>query len=313
MRVVEDTLDLIGHTPLVRLKRFSPDGRRIYVKLETHNPGGSVKDRAARAMIERAEAEGRIRPGETTLVEASSGNTGIGLAVVAAVKGYRLVLVMPEHMPRERRLLLEVYGAKVVLTPAELGMEGAVREAERIARNLPNAFLVSQFDNPANPLAHATITARELLAQMGALEDVRAVVVGVGTAGTLRGLVEGLRPFRSNLKFVAVEPLGSPVLSGGPAGNHAIYGIGAGFVPPLYPRDAVDEVVAVSDEDAYGTVLRVARAEGLFLGPSSGAVLFAAERLARALPPGSAVVALAPDGGERYLSAWERRLPPEEP
>jgi len=311
MRVLENVLDLIGWTPLVHLQCFSPEGRRIYVKLETYNPGGSVKDRAARAMIEQAEVEGRIRPGKTLLVEASSGNTGIGLAIVAAVKGYRLVLVMPENMPVERRLLLEVYGVEVILTPAEFGMQGAVREAERIVRERSDAFLVSQFDNPANPLAHSTTTARELLAQMGAVSDVRAVVVGVGTAGTLRGIVEGLRPFRQGIKFVAVEPEASSVLSGGSGGSHAIYGIGAGFVPPLYPEDVVDEVVSVPDDSAYATVLRVARTDGLFLGPSSGAALYAAERIARSLPPGSAVIALAPDGGERYLSTWVGRLAPK--
>ena len=294
-----DVLGLIGGTPLVRLNRLPVEGAAaLWAKLEMFNPGGSVKDRIGLAMIEAAELDGTLKPGDT-VVEPTSGNTGIGLAMVCAVKGYGITLVMPETMSAERRGLLAALGAEIVLTPGEAGMKGAVEEAERLAAR-PGRFMPQQFKNPANPDVHRRTTAEEIWEQSGG--DVDAFVAGVGTGGTLTGVGQVLKERRPGVKIVAVEPEGSPVLSGGLPGKHGIQGIGAGFVPAVLDRDVIDEVVRVRDEDAAGTSRRLAREEGLLVGISSGAACFAALQIAETLGEGKSVVVLLPDTGERYLS-----------
>ncbi len=289
-------LDLIGDTPLVELRRVpSSAGAKVLAKLEAKNPSGSVKDRPALAMIEAAEADGHIREG-SVIVEATSGNTGIALAMIAAVRGYRCVLVMPEDMSVERRRILRAYGAEIVITQADEGMAGAVAEAERIVARTDGAFMPRQFDNAANPAVHERTTAREIL---GAVPDLAAFVAGVGTGGTLTGVARVLRAERPGVRIIAVEPAKSAVLSGEEPGLHAIQGLGAGFVPKVLDRSLIDEVVTVTDVAADKMARRLAREEGLLVGPSSGAnVHVACEVAAKASGP---VVTILCDSGERYL------------
>ncbi|HYC24161.1 MAG TPA: cysteine synthase A [Candidatus Bathyarchaeia archaeon] len=297
--VARSPLELIGNTPVVRLQRITRDvPGEVWAKLELSNLGGSVKDRICLAMIEDAERTGRLKPGDV-IVEPTSGNTGIGLALVAAIKGYRLILTMPDTMSEERRSLLTAYGAQLELTPDTKGMHGAIARAEEIARREPRAFMPQQFKNPANPEAHRRTTAREILAQMPKLD---AFVAGVGTGGTITGVGETLHEERPGTLVVAVEPLRSPVLSGGEPGFHKIQGIGAGFVPEILDPKAYDRVLAVSDEEAAHYARRLAREEGLLVGISSGANLFAAIQVARELGPGKIVLTVFCDTGERYLT-----------
>jgi len=295
---VDDALALIGHTPLVRLRRVSPPGGGVvFGKLEAHNPGGSVKDRAALSMVELAEREGKLRKG-STLIEATSGNTGISLAMIAAVRGYKCVVVMPEDMSVERRYILRAYGAEIVLTPADEGMAGAVDHAKEILKKTPGAWMSRQFENPANPDAHACATGREILEQTG--RDMAAFVVGVGTGGTLTGCGRVFREeLGSAVRIVAVEPSSSAVLSGREPGAHGIQGIGAGFVPPILDRSLVDEVLTVTDTAAERMARRLAREEGLLVGPSSGANVHAAVEVAKRIE--GTIITVLPDSGERYL------------
>ena len=299
-RAAETVLELIGNTPMVRLRRMAePRQAAILAKLESFNPGGSVKDRICLAMLEDAETRGLLRPG-ATVVEPTSGNTGIGLAMICAVKGHKIILTMPETMSAERMQILKSYGAEVVLTPAAEGMMGAVKRAEAIAKQTPGAFMPQQFTNPANPEVHRRTTAQEILrATEGELD---AFVAGVGTGGTITGVGEVLKKKLPHVKVVAVEPKGSPVLSGGPPGPHMIQGIGAGFVPQVLNRAVIDEIIPVSDEQAHETARRLAREEGLFVGISSGAACWAALKVARDLGAGKTVVVVLPDTGERYFS-----------
>jgi cysteine synthase A len=298
--IVHSVLDLIGDTPLVRLNRLpAADSAMVLVKVESRNPGGSVKDRVALAMIEAAEREGRLQPG-ATLVEPTSGNTGIGLALVAAVKGYRLILTMPESMTVERRRLLARYGAELVLTPAPLGMNGAVQAAEALVDQNPGYLLLQQFTNPANPAAHRRTTAEEIWYATDGKVD--AFVAGVGTGGTITGVGQVLKARRPGVLVVAVEPAKSPVLRGGKPASHGIQGIGANFVPAVLDRSVIDEIIDVADEDAHATSARLAREEGLLVGISSGANVFAALQIAARLGKGHVVVTVLPDTGERYLS-----------
>ncbi|MHB8492383.1 MAG: cysteine synthase A [Solirubrobacteraceae bacterium] len=298
--------ELVGGTPMVELRRTLeselPDVRdvRLFAKLESFNPAGSVKDRVGVAMIEAAEAEGRIEPGRSTIVEATSGNTGIALAFVCAAKGYRLVLTLPQGMSRERESLLALYGAQVEITESLGGMVEAVEAARQLASD-GDCFVPDQFSNPANPEAHRRTTGPEIAAALDGEVDV--LVAGVGTGGTITGAGEYLRERNPKLTVVAVEPAGSAVLSGGPAGPHRIQGIGAGFVPPILNRELLDEVIAVADDDAIGTAWRCARCEGLLAGISAGAALCAALRVAsRPESRGKRIVVVMPDSGERYIS-----------
>jgi cysteine synthase A len=297
--IASSVLELVGRTPLVRLGRLSPAvGASVAGKLESKNPGGSVKDRPALAMIEAAERAGALAPG-ATIVEATSGNTGISLAMIAAVRGYRCVLVMPDDMSLERRHILRAYGADLVLTPAEQGMAGAVARADEILRATPGALMPRQFENPANPEVHAVTTAREILEAVG--ESLAAFVAGVGTGGTITGVGRVLKKERPGVRVVAVEPAASPVLTGGAAGMHGIQGIGAGFVPPVLDRTVIDEVVTVGDVVAQRMAERLAREEGILVGVSSGANVHAALDVARTLQRGAVVVTVLCDTGERYL------------
>ncbi len=298
--VARSPLELVGNTPVVRLNRLpGRDDAEIWAKLENYNPGGSVKDRICLAMIERAERDGRIKPGDT-IVEPTSGNTGIGLALVCAVKGYRLILTMPDTMSEERRSLLAAYGAQLVLTPDTSGMHGAIARAEELVRANPNYFMPQQFSNPANPEVHYTSTGPELVEQ---LDRIDAFVAGVGTGGTISGTGRYLREHVKNpLLIVAVEPKNSRVLEGGEPGFHKIQGIGAGFVPATLDTSVYDEVIAVSDEEATLYSRRLAREEGLLVGISSGANCCAALQIAKRLGKGKVVVAVFCDTGERYLT-----------
>jgi cysteine synthase A len=298
-------LDLVGNTPLVRLNRIvGPNQATVLAKLESQNPGGSVKDRIAVAMIDEAERSGRLRPG-STIVEPTSGNTGIGLAMVAAVRGYRLILTMPDDMSIERRTLLSLFGAELILTPAIEGMSGAVYAAEELVRQ-HGYFMPQQFLNPANPDVHRRTTAREILEATDG--DFDAFVAGVGTGGTITGvgevLREELREKRPKLEIVAVEPSRAAVLSGGRPAPHGIQGIGAGFVPGVLNRSIIDRVIAVNDDDASATARRLIRLEGLLVGISAGANVFAALAVARELGAGKTVVTILPDTGERYLTTF---------
>ena len=298
--IADSVLELIGATPLVRLHRVVPAGATVLGKLENLNPGGSVKDRIALAMIEDAERRGTLAPG-ATIVEPTSGNTGIGLALVAAVKGYRLVLTMPEDMSVERRRLFERYGAELVLTPAIEGMTGAVFAAQEIVKKTPGAFMPQQFENAANPEVHYRTTGREILAATGGRVD--AFVAGVGTGGTITGVGRLLREeIGAQVHIAAVEPARSPVLSGGRAGMHAIQGIGASFVPGVLDRDVYNEVIRVEDKEALVMARRLAREEGLLLGISAAANVIAAGKVAAKLGEGKTVVTMLCDTGERYLS-----------
>jgi cysteine synthase A len=292
---VTTVLDLVGETPLLTLARIPAAGSKVYAKLESRNPSGSVKDRPALAMVEAAEAEGKLGSG-SVIVEATSGNTGIALAMIAAVRGYRCVLVMPEDMSVERRRILRAYGAEIVITAAEDGMAGAVAEAARIASRTERPFIPSQFENPANPSAHERTTAREILRE---LPDLAAFVAGVGTGGTLTGVGRVLRREKPGVRIVAVEPAKSAVLSGGEPGLHAIQGLGAGFVPKVLERSVIDEVITVTDVAADKMARRLAREEGLLVGPSSGANVHAACEVAARV--GGPVVTILCDSGERYL------------
>jgi cysteine synthase A len=299
--VADSVLDLIGATPLVRLKRIIPqDAGSVLGKMESLNPGGSVKDRIALSMIEDAERSGRLRP-DSTIVEPTSGNTGIGLALVAAVKGYRIILTMPEDMSLERRRLLERFGAELVLTPAIEGMTGAVFAAQQLVKEHPDYFMPQQFENPANPEIHYRTTAREILEATGGRMD--AFVAGVGTGGTITGVGRLIREqIGDDVLLVAVEPSRSPILSGGRAGMHGIQGIGASFVPGVLDRDIYNEVMRIEDKDAIAYSKRLAREEGILAGISAGANVFAARKVAERLGAGKTVVTIICDTGERYLS-----------
>ena len=299
-KVAESVLALIGNTPMVRLHRVvEPRMAHILAKLESFNPGGSVKDRICLSMVEDAETRGLLKPG-AIVVEPTSGNTGIGLAMICAVKGYRIILTMPETMSAERLQILKSYGAEVILTPAAEGMMGAVKRAEAIVKQTPGAFMPQQFMNPANPEIHRRTTAQEILrATEGELD---AFVAGVGTGGTITGVGEVLKKRRPDVRVVAVEPKNSAVLSGGAPGPHMIQGIGAGFVPQVLNCAVIDAIIPVSDEQAHETAKRLAREEGLYVGISSGAACWAALKVARELGPGKTVVVVLPDTGERYIS-----------
>jgi cysteine synthase A len=298
--IAESALDLIGATPMVRLSRVTPSGvAEICGKMESLNPGGSVKDRIALAMIEAAEEQGLLKPGDT-IVEPTSGNTGIGLALVAAVKGYKLILTMPEDMSVERRRLLTRFGAQLVLTPAIEGMSGAVFAAQELNEKTKGYFMPQQFNNLANPDVHRRTTAREILRQTDGRID--AFVAGVGTGGTITGVGEVLKSEQPDVLVVAVEPSKSPVLAGGKAGIHGIQGIGASFVPGVLNKHVYDELIAVKDEDAFAMTGRLTREEGLLVGVSAGANVFASMQVAKQLGPGKRVVTVLCDTGERYLS-----------
>ncbi len=290
----------IGNTPLVRLNKLSPEGgATIYGKVEFFNPGGSVKDRICLNMLDEAEQQGQLKPGGT-IVEPTSGNTGIGLALVAAVRGYKLILVMPESMSLERASLLSSYGAQLILTPAWDGMKGAIKEAESIVLQNPEYFMPNQFSNPANPAMHKKTTALELWDALDGKID--AFVAAVGTGGTITGCGEVFKERNPSVKIIAVEPAGSPVLSGGEPGPHKIQGIGAGFVPKVLNRSILDDIFRVTDDQAYQTTKLLAKKEGLLVGISSGANVFAAQNVAKELGSGKNVVTVLCDTGERYLS-----------
>ena len=290
----------IGKTPLVKLNRLSPQGgATIYGKAEFYNPGGSVKDRICLNMIDEAEREGRIKPG-STIVEPTSGNTGIGLALVSAVRGYKLILVMPEGMSLERASLLSSYGAQLVLTPAREGMKGSITEAESILSQNPEYFMPDQFSNPANPAMHKKTTALEIWEALDGKVD--AFVAAIGTGGTITGCGEIFKERNPLVKITGVEPAGSPVISGGEAGPHKIQGIGAGFVPKVLNRSILDNITTVTDEEAYQTTKQLAKKEGLLVGISAGANVFAAQKVATELSPEQNVVTVLCDTGERYLS-----------
>lgn len=296
----ENILDLIGNTPMVRLNKVADkSGATVYAKLEMYNPGGSVKDRIAYNMVDAAEKKGLLKPG-SVIVEPTSGNTGIGLAVVGAVKGYKVILTMPEGMSQERIQILESFGAEVVLTSAKEGMIGAVEKAREILAAKKDAFMPQQFMNPDNPAMHRKTTAKEILKDTDGKID--AFVAGVGTGGTITGVGEILKKHNPKIKIIAVEPKTSAVLSGGKPGPHMIQGIGAGFVPEVLDRSIIDEVITVDDQEAYQMAKRLSREEGIFAGLSCGAAALGAVKIAKALGVGKTVVTIFPDSGERYLS-----------
>ncbi|MEQ6360156.1 cysteine synthase A [Thermoanaerobacter thermohydrosulfuricus] len=299
-KIYENITQLIGNTPIVRLNKIVPkDAAEVIVKLESFNPGGSVKDRIALNMIKRAEEEGRLKPGGT-IVEATSGNTGIGLAMVSAVKGYKLILVMPDTMSIERRNLLLSYGAELVLTPGAEGMKGAIKKAQEILELNPDYIMLDQFKNPANPEIHELTTAKEILKDTNG--EIDAFVAGVGTGGTISGVGKVLKQYNKNIKIFAVEPEESPVLSGGKPGPHKIQGIGAGFIPDTLNLDVIDGIIKVKERDAFEMSMILAKQEGILCGISSGANVFAAIEVANRLGKGKRVVTVLPDTGERYLS-----------
>ena len=300
MRVANNISELIGQTPVVKLNNLpGSDYAEVLVKLESFNPASSVKDRIALSMLDAAEKDGKIKLG-STILEPTSGNTGIGLAMIAAARGYKLILVMPETMSMERRNLLKAFGAELVLTPGTDGMKGAIKRAEEIAAENPEYYVPQQFKNPANPKIHRETTAQEVLEQSGGKLD--AFVSGVGTGGTVTGVGEILKEKIPGVKIIAVEPANSPVISGGQAGPHKIQGIGAGFVPDVLKKDILDEIITVSNEDAMETARKMAKQEGILVGISSGAAVFAALQVAKKLGAGKKVMVVAPDTGERYLS-----------
>ena len=304
MNVYSSVNELIGKTPLVMIENYKNECNAVanmMAKLESMNPAGSAKDRVAREMIEQAERAGKLTP-DSVMIEPTSGNTGIGLAAIAAAKGYRLIITMPETMSKERQMLMRAYGAELILTEGALGMSGAIAKAEELAASLPNAFVVGQFTNPANPEAHRKTTGPEIWEDTDGTVDI--FVAGVGTGGTVTGVGEYLKSKNPNVKVVAVEPMDSPVLSGGEAGKHGLQGIGAGFVPEILNTEIYDEIVCVTTEQAYAASRLLARKEGLLVGISSGAALYAATEIAkRAENKGKNIVVLLPDTGERYLSS----------
>ncbi|HOT43926.1 MAG TPA: cysteine synthase A [Spirochaetota bacterium] len=302
-RIYNDITETIGHTPLVRINRLNKsNGAVILAKLESFNPLSSVKDRIGLAMIEAAEKEGKVND-NTVIIEPTSGNTGIALAFVCAARGYRLILTMPDTMSIERRQLLQILGAELVLTEGSQGMKGAIAKAEELAKTTPNSFIPQQFNNPANPEIHRKTTAEEIWSDTDGTVDI--FIGGVGTGGTITGVGEALKKKKPSVRIIAVEPADSPVLSGGNPGPHKIQGIGAGFVPQIFNRDAVDEIIPAVHTDAGETARRLAREEGILTGISGGAALWAALKVAkRKESSGKTIVVLLPDTGERYLSTW---------
>lgn len=303
MNIKNSLTELIGHTPLLALRRWAKQQQlaaEIVAKVEYFNPGGSVKDRVALSMITDAEEKGLLKPG-ALIIEPTSGNTGVGLAWVASVKGYKLILTMPETMSLERRNLLKALGAQLVLTPGSEGMGGAIRKAQEIQAATPGSLILQQFENPANPLAHERTTAEEIWQDTDGQIDI--FVASVGTGGTLTGTARGLKKKNPNIRIVAVEPAGSPVLSGGKAGPHKIQGIGAGFIPKILDTSLIDQIIPITDEDAMRTSRELSATEGLLVGISSGAAAFAAREIAKdEANQGKRIVVLLPDTGERYLS-----------
>ena len=302
MKLYNSILDLIGKTPIVKFnKLIDPTGGEVYIKLESFNPGGSVKDRASISMIERAEKEGKLTPGESTIIEPTSGNTGIGIAMVSAVKGYRCIITMPDNATPERVKIMKAYGAEVYLTPASLRMQGAIDEANRLASEIPNSFIPMQFENDANADAHRGTTAVEIMESFDGKLD--ALVLTAGTGGTITGVGEELKKQIPNLKIYVVEPKGSPVLSGGEPGAHKIPGTGPGFIPKILNRDIYDEILLIDDEDAQMMARRLSAEEGILVGASGAASAYFAVQVAKNLPSSARVLCLAPDTGERYLSS----------
>lgn len=303
MKIAKDVTELIGNTPLVRINRLTRgDYQSIFAKLESFNPLASVKDRIALAMIEKAEADGDLRPG-TIIVEPTSGNTGIGLAYIAAIKGYRLILTMPESMSMERRQLLSVFGAELKLTPKEKGMKGAIEAAEKLCHEIPNTFKPQQFKNRANVEIHRKTTAEEIWRDTEGTVDI--IVAGIGTGGTITGVGEVLKSYKPDVRVIAVEPASSPILSGGSPGPHKIQGIGAGFIPEILNTEIIDEIICVEDDQAGVVSRRLAREEGILGGISSGAAMWAALEVAQRTESQSKnIVVILPDTGERYLSTW---------
>lgn len=300
MKIAQNILDLIGNTPLVKINKLNTGEAVVLTKVESFNPAGSVKDRPALNMIEDAEKKGLINK-DTVIIEPTSGNTGIGLAMVCAVRGYRMILTMPETMSEERRKLLAAYGAELVLTEGSKGMQGAVDKANELHSEIKNSFIPQQFNNPANPEIHTITTAEEIWHDTDGKIDM--IIAGVGTGGTISGIAKGLKAKNPNIKAVAVEPLSSPLLSKGQAGPHKIQGIGANFIPENFDKNAVDEIFTVSNEDAIETARRCAKEEGILCGISSGAALFAAIEYSKKLEnKDKIIVAILPDTGERYLS-----------